>query len=86
MKTKHIILVFVGLVWLALQFTQAQFTTYSFQNRANGQYLSVAEDKSGITLAQKTVENRLNQYFILKPRKFYTTKCCDSTVLCVNFF
>ena len=67
MKTKHIILAFLGLFWLALQFTQAQTTTvYQFQNRSNGKYLSVAADASSITLAEKTSKNRLNQYFILK--------------------
>ena len=66
MKTKQIIII-AGIFWLALQFTYAQnFTVYKFQNRANGEYLSLADDKSSITLTEKTDENRLNQSFILQ--------------------
>ena len=69
MKTKHIIFIFAGLFWLTLQFTQAQdYTVYKFQNRANGQYLSVGQTSNGspsITLTEKTLENNLNQHFIL---------------------
>ena len=68
MKTKHIIITIIGVFWLALQCTQAQteYTAYQFENRANGQFLSLADDESGITLTEKTNSNRLNQYFILK--------------------
>ena len=65
MKARNILLIIViGLSTINL--AQAQFKAYQFQNRANGQYLSVADDKSGISLQEKTAENRLNQYFILK--------------------
>ena len=67
MKTKQIILFLLGLCWISLQFAQAQTNTvYQFQNRSNGKYLSVADDESSITLAEKTSKNRLNQYFIIK--------------------
>ena len=70
MKTKHIIFIFAGIFWLTLQFTQAQtYKVYKFQHRANGQYLSVGQTSDGtpaLTLTEKTLENRLNQSFILK--------------------
>ena len=67
MKTKHIIITIIGIFWLTLQCTQAQdYTVYQFENRANGQFLSLADDESGITLTEKTSLNSLNQHFILK--------------------
>ena len=67
MKTRHIIITIIGLFWLSIHFTQAQdYTVYQFQNRANGLFLSVADNQGSITLTEKTSENQINQCFFLK--------------------